>query len=133
MSLTRTDQSNLALAEQMATAARAERLPQALNHPLKEHRPMSRDSVAIVSIEPVTGTAVIKSPGSNKYNPWKFDIVYVLADGRRVESTSRHSLKRDAVAELKRLPAPPDYPTTANFDDGVFTGTTTKLQIGVAR
>ena len=94
---------------------------------------MSRDSVAIVSIEPVTGTAVIKSPGSNKYNPWKFDIVYVLADGRRVESTSRHSLKRDAVAELKRLPAPPDYPTTANFDDGVFTGTTTKLQIGVAR
>lgn len=94
---------------------------------------MSRDSVTIVSIEPAPGTAVIKSPGWNKYNPWKFDIVYVLEDGRRVETTSRHSLKRDAVAELGRLPGPPDYPTTANFDDGVFTGTTTKLLIGGVR
>lgn len=90
---------------------------------------MPRDTdVRIVTIEPAEGATVEKKPGphpsSYGYCPWKIDVIYVLEDGRRIPATSRHGLKRDAVAELASLPHPPRVPTTASFtDDGEFFGT----------
>jgi hypothetical protein len=92
---------------------------------------MTDTETAIALIEP-RGT-VVKDPNPRWYHqgPWRLDITYVLADGRRFDTTRYYRLKRDAAAELATLPAAPANPTTATINsDGQLTGTRTSFTIG---
>ena len=95
---------------------------------------MTDTEVAIALIEargPVT-----KDPEPRWYHhgPWRLDLTYVLADGRRFDTTRHYRLKRDATADLNTYPASPAHPTAATINsDGQLTGTRTTYTIGSAR
>jgi len=81
---------------------------------------MDRDEVKIVTIEAAPGATILKLQKGERFNPYAkytFDVIYVLEDGRRVETTDDHSLLRDAKAELASLPKAPRWEMTAIFDE----------------
>jgi hypothetical protein len=76
---------------------------------------------------------VVKDPNPRwcHQGPWRLDITYVLADGRRFDTTRYYRLKRDATAERATFPAAPTHPTTASINsDGQLIGTRTSYRIG---
>lgn len=92
-----------------------------------------REELKVTSIEPAEGATVEKIRPGTRYNPYvkfTFRAVYVLEDGRRIETNSDHRLKRDAVAELASLPKAPRWETTVELQDGELYMTTTKIGIG---
>lgn len=93
--------------------------------------------VPIVMIEAAPEAKIRKLAKGEHYNPYvkyAFPVVYVLEDGRRVETTDTFNLLRDAKARLATLPAPPERSMSADFDaEGKFWGTTTSFWIGGQR
>lgn len=89
---------------------------------------MSAEEVPIVEVR--ANGPVVKDP-HHKHQKWAAAVVYVLDDGRMVESWARAKTKRDLVAYVSSLPAPPPRPTAAAFDeDGEFWGTRTVFKVG---
>jgi len=63
---------------------------------------------------------------------YEFAIVYVLDDGRRIDGHSRHTLLRDAKAELVSLPKEPKHPTSVQLDEaGDLVMVRTSYRIGL--
>ncbi len=92
---------------------------------------MTETQTPIVTIE--AAGPPVKDPlpkGDYSGGPYKVPVVYVLADGRRVESRNRYRLLRDAKAEHALMPMPPAHPMAACFDaDGKFCSTRTTFSM----
>lgn len=93
---------------------------------------MTTTRIEVVRVEAGDGS-IVKVPGRWSGHEYRFPIVYVLADGQRVETGDRHRLLRDAKAEQASLPKAPKHPTQAMFDGaGAFVGTEVSVRIGGA-
>jgi hypothetical protein len=92
-----------------------------------------REEIAIESIEAQPGATIrklAKGEYSNPYVKYALPVVYVLADGRRVETTETYNLLRDAKADLAAMPHAPKHDTSACFGPtGEFWGTTTSFRL----
>lgn len=88
---------------------------------------MSYTSVPVTLIEATEGAKVVKVID---YNPWRAPVTFTLSDGRKIETSKRFRLKRDAVAYLATLPIPTTN-TSVEFDEtGKFVGYQESFQIG---
>lgn len=67
----------------------------------------------------------------NPYVKWGVEVIYLLDDGTELMTIKGFNLKRDAVAFIATLPAPPTHKLEANFHDGDYVGTTESFGFGV--
>ena len=88
------------------------------------------NDIRIVNIAPA-GPVSKHADSLSWQGAYRVPVVYVLEDGRRIETGQRFRLKRDAVAELASLPKPPRHSMRAIFEEsGAFFGTSTSFQFG---